>query len=128
MDFIWLLDEEWGCSQRNLRGKKRNLFFLPSREKGKEDARSQVNIQGVTEKTAINLKRIWYQPYFFLWQLLQISFRCCKNLTQAALYAEIHCKSIILTSKSSICLLRSKNQASSTEQELSMIFFLDMSN
>ena len=41
MDRSWILDEEWGCLQRNFRGKKRNFFFLPSKEKGKEEARSQ---------------------------------------------------------------------------------------
>ena len=36
MGLSLILDEEWGCLQRNLQEKK-NLFFSPSKEKGKED-------------------------------------------------------------------------------------------
>ena len=46
MDRSWILDEEWGCLQRNLRGKERIFFFSPSTEKGKEDARSQARVGG----------------------------------------------------------------------------------
>ena len=44
MDLSLILDEEWGCLQRNLQEKKKNLFFSPSKEKGKKDTRSQVNL------------------------------------------------------------------------------------
>ena len=43
MDLSWILDEEWGVYNVTFEG-KRNLFFSPSKEKGKEDARSQVNL------------------------------------------------------------------------------------
>ena len=54
---------------------------------------------------------------------LAIALAIASNLRQAGLYAEIHSRSIVLTSRSSTCLLRSKNPGTSTEQVLSMIFF-----
>ena len=127
VDLIWLLDQEWGCFQRNLRGKKGTFSFRLLKKNGRRTPDHRL-IYTRRLKNGINLKRIWYQQYFFLWQLLQISFRRCKNLRLAGLYAEIHCKSIILTSRSSTCLLRSKNLGTSTEQVLSMIFSLEVSN
>ena len=44
MDRSWILDEELGCLQRNFRGEKRNFFFFPSKEKGKEETRSQARV------------------------------------------------------------------------------------
>ena len=38
---------------------KRNLFLLPSREKGMEDVRSQVNLDKAKKKNGINLKMIF---------------------------------------------------------------------
>ena len=52
--------------------KKGNFFSPFIKEKGKEDAKSQVITYTTRRKNGINLKRIWYKPYFFLWQLLQI--------------------------------------------------------
>ena len=57
----------WGCLQRNFGGKKGTFPFrlLKIREGGGQITDSFINW--------INLKRIWYQPYVFLSQLLQIS-------------------------------------------------------
>ena len=43
---------------------KRNRFLLPSTEKDKEDARSQVNLYKAKKKNGINLKMIWFQECF----------------------------------------------------------------
>ena len=43
---------------------KRNRFLLPSTEKDKEDARSQVNFYKTKKKNGINLKMIWFQECF----------------------------------------------------------------
>ena len=43
---------------------KRNLFLLPSREKGMEEAKSQVNLYKAKKKNGINLKMIWFQECF----------------------------------------------------------------
>ena len=43
---------------------KRNLFPLPSREKGMEGTRSQVNLYKVKKKNGINLKMIRFQECF----------------------------------------------------------------
>ena len=72
MDLSWISDEDNGAvSVGNLRGKKagenRNLFFWPSKEKGRR----------TPDHMLIYTKR------------LQISFRRCKNLRQAGRYAEI---------------------------------------
>ena len=37
---------------------------MPSREKGKEDARSQVNLYKAKKKNGINLKMIWFRECF----------------------------------------------------------------
>ena len=57
-------------------------------------------------ENGIHLKRIWYKVYFFLWQLLQISFRRSKNLRQEGRYAQV---TVILTARSPTCLLRNRN-------------------
>ena len=71
---------------------KRNLFLSPSKEKGKEDATSQVNLYK-TKKNIWNKseKDMILTTYFFLCQLLQFSFKnvsSLKNLRQAGRYAE----------------------------------------
>ena len=43
---------------------KRNLFLLPSREKGMEDGRSQVNLYKAKKKMEWNLKMILFQEFF----------------------------------------------------------------
>ena len=58
------------------------------------------------KKNGINLKRIWYQPYFFLSQLFQISFRRCRNFKTGRTLRRNN--SIILTPRSSTCLLRNR--------------------
>ena len=44
MDLSLILHEEWGVYNVTFEGEKRNLFFSPSKENWKEDARSQVNL------------------------------------------------------------------------------------
>ena len=84
----WIL---WDWLQKRTDYKKRNLFLAPSKEKGKEDASSQVNLYKA-KKSRINLKRIWYQPYTFsivnCFNFLSRMFRLLKNLKQAGRYVE----------------------------------------
>ena len=35
MDRSWILDEEWGCLQRNFRGKKGTFSSCPRKKKGR---------------------------------------------------------------------------------------------
>ena len=35
MDRSWILDEEWGCLQRNFRGKKGTFFSRPLKKNGR---------------------------------------------------------------------------------------------
>ena len=79
---------------------KKELFFSPSKVKG-NDARTQVNLYN----DVINQKRIWYQSYFFLFQLLQVSFRRSKKKIGRTLRKN---NSTILTPRSSTCLLRNR--------------------
>ena len=84
MDFMGLITKmDWLL--------KRNLFLSPSKEKGKEDATSQVNLYKVKKKNGINLKRVWYSPYTSFFVRIQFSFKnvsSLKNLRQAGRYAE----------------------------------------
>ena len=64
-------------------------FLAPSKEKGKEDATSQVNLYKAKKKKPE--KDMVSAVYFFLSQLLQFSFKNCfvaENLRQAGRYAE----------------------------------------
>ena len=72
---------------------KRNLFLSPFREKGKEEATSQVNLYKAKKKKKRNKseKDMVLTVYFFLCQLLQFSFKnvsSLKYLRQAGHYAE----------------------------------------
>ena len=84
---------------------KRSLFLSTPKDKG-TDVRSQANLYK-GKKNGINLKRIWYQPSFDC-QLLQISFKNVSSLYKFKTDRTL-CRntgSIILTPRSSTCLLR----------------------
>ena len=70
MDLIWLLDEEWGCLQRNLRGKKGTLSSGLLKKKGRIILRTTPDHRLIqtTRKKWNKSETMWYQPYFLRWQ------------------------------------------------------------
>ena len=96
----------WDWLQKRTDYKKRNLFLLPFKEKGKEDATSQVNSYKAKKKMESIWKGMVLTVYFFLCRLLQFS---SKNVSS---FEKFNCRtlrrknSIILTPRSSTFLLR----------------------
>ena len=71
--------------------KEGTFFSRTSKENGKEDATSKVNLYKAEKKWNKSEKDMVSTVYFFLCQLLQISFKnvsSLKNLRQAGRYAE----------------------------------------
>ena len=56
---------------------KRNLFSSLRKKKERKTPHHRL-IYTTLKKNGINLKRIWYQPYIFLWRVLQIFFVAVK--------------------------------------------------
>ena len=68
MDFMGLITKRTDY-------KKRNLFLAPSKEKGKEDATSQVNLYKAKKKWNKSEEDMVSTVYFFLCRLPQFSFK-----------------------------------------------------
>ena len=125
----WIL-WDWLQKRTDYNWKEPN-FLAPYNEKGKGDATSQVNLYKA-KKNVINLKRIWYQPYTFsfvnCFKFLSIMFRRCKNLRQTGRVEKklYYFSSIILTPRSSTCLLRNTKPVTLYTTRALLIDFTDL--
>ena len=125
----WIL-WDWLQKRTDYNWKEPN-FLAPYNEKGKGDTTSQVNLYKA-KKNVINLKRIWYQPYTFsfvnCFKFLSIMFRRCKNLRQTGRVEKklYYFSSIILTPRSSTCLLRNTKPVTLYTTRALLIDFTDL--
>ena len=88
-----------GCLQRNLRGKKGTFSSRPLKKKGRRTPDHRL-IYTTRKKERINMKRIWYQPWYnslWLWRWLPLRLSKRQSLsTTTLLFRTTFIRTIIL--------------------------------
>ena len=109
---------------------KKEPFSLVSKEKGKEDATSQVNSYKAKKKWNKSEKDMVSTVYFFLCQLLQISFKNVPSLKNLKRSRTLRRKNCYFNARSSNCLLRNTKPGTLyiTRALSSLLIFLEVSN